>query len=139
MPFYGGPGLEIEYTYVAVKPFKAEHPIGSGTLVMYNPGETFPGEDWGMAAHNLVEIGKAVRLAKNVGEMGGTVVPPPSPPAPTPDDLIDRATSNEMALESFMGEWPVQGGGGWWTLSDGSRVRGETAAKQAQRLLDEEG
>jgi len=116
---------------VAVSPFSAEHPVGSGTVVRYQPGERFPGEEWGMAAHNLVEMGKAVRLAVNVPELGGTILSPPVEPAVAPSAV-------EVSLESYMGEFPVQGGGGWWMLSDGSRVRGEVAARDGQRLLDEE-
>lgn len=125
MPYYGGPDLNITYTYVAVRPFTAEHPIGSGIMVSYAPGDTFPGEDWGNAAFNLVEAGKAVRLAKNIGDVTLGTVFPDSEPAyvPEPDGAVGEPG------------YPVKGGGGWWTLSDGSRVRGEQDAYEAQAAL----
>lgn len=131
MGYYGGPELGIEYTFVAVAPLDAEHPLGSGIVMHYAPGETFPGEDWGNAAHNLVEMGKAVRLAVNVKPAGGTPVPPPAAPEPELDPVAET-------LASYEGEWPAKGGGGWFTLSNGERVRGEEAALAAQRHLDEE-
>lgn len=135
MPVYGGPDLGITYTFVAVVPFKAEHPIGSGTVVTYNPGDTFPGEEWGNAAHNLVEVGKAVRLAVNVADAGGSQVAV-TPPASTekPADEVNRERE-ELTVTGY----PHKGGGGWWTLSDGSRVRGEDEALEAQKALDEGG
>lgn len=33
-------------------------------------------------------------------------------------------------------EWPKQGLGGWWTLSDGSKVQGEDAAREAEAALE---
>lgn len=58
--------VKIVVTYVAIKPLKAEHPIGSGIVVEYAPGELIPAEEWGRAAHNLVENGKAAMMAINV-------------------------------------------------------------------------
>lgn len=62
--------MQVIYRYFAVKPIRAEHPIGSGTIVDYKPGEEVPAGDWGRAADNLVELGKAARVAFNVPEEG---------------------------------------------------------------------
>lgn len=115
MAYYGGPSVNINYVYVAVQPIQAEHPIGSGIVVTYNPGDTFPGEEWGNAAHNLVEVGKAVRLAINVENGGGSQSATPAP-----------------AVTSY----PHHEGAGWFLLSDGSRVRGKEQAVAAQEELD---
>lgn len=58
--------MHVIYRYFAVKPIKAEHPIGSGEIVEFPPGAEIPGSDWGRAIHNLVELGKAARVAFNV-------------------------------------------------------------------------
>lgn len=58
--------MHVEFSYVAIKPLRAEHPVGSGTIVEYQPGEVIPASDWGRAADNLVERGKAAMMAVNV-------------------------------------------------------------------------
>lgn len=62
--------MRVEYHYFAVKPIRAEHPIGSGVIVEYLPGQEIPANDWGRAANNLVELGKAARVAFNIPEEG---------------------------------------------------------------------
>jgi hypothetical protein len=58
--------VQVIYRYFAVKPLRAEHPVGSGEIVNYQPGDEIPGNDWGRATDNLVELGKAARVAFNV-------------------------------------------------------------------------
>lgn len=136
MPFYGAPELDIEYTFVAVSPFQAEHPIGSGQIVQYQPGDEFPGADWGNAAHNLVEVGKAVRLAINVG--GSSEMVPAGPPAISETEKTVEEVNLEQEESQVTSYYPIQGNAGWWTLSDGSKVRGEDEAMMAQAELDSE-
>lgn len=62
--------MQVIYKYFAIKPLRAEHPVGSGKIVDYRPGEEIPGSDWGRAIDNLVELGKAARVAFNVPEEG---------------------------------------------------------------------
>jgi len=62
--------MRIEYGYIALKPIKAEHPIGSGTVVEYLPGDPVPAADWGRAEDSLVERGKIARYMINVEEVG---------------------------------------------------------------------
>lgn len=137
MPIYGGPDLGISYTFLAVVPFKAEHPIGSGTVVQYNPGDPFPGEDWGNAASNLVEMGKAVRLAVNVADVGGSQEAV-TPTAPTEHTAAEVNAEQAEHQNEDVTRYPVKGGGGWFTLSDGSRIRGEEEAVAAQESLYDE-
>lgn len=134
MPVYGAPDLGIEYAFIAVVPFDAEHPIGSGQVVHYNPGDPFPGEDWGNAAHNLVEVGKAVRLAVNIGGGSQPAAAPVVPETELTADQVNVLQASGGAVTSY----PVAGSAGWWTLSDGSKVRGEEAALEAQAELDAE-
>lgn len=133
MPIYGGPDIAIEYTFIAVRPFTAEQPIGSGILVTYQPGDPFPGEEWGQAAHNLVEVGKAVRLAVNVGSPAAPVVSVP----PEETELTVQEV-NEITSPEEVTSYPFHAGGGWWELSDGTKVRGEEAALEAETALHEE-
>lgn len=65
--------MQVIYRYFAIKPIKAEHPVGSGEIVDYKPGEEIPAGEWGRAADNLVELGKAARVAFNVPEEGEDV------------------------------------------------------------------
>ena len=65
---------EIVFSYVAIKPLRAEHPVGSGIIVEYLPGDVIPAGEWGRAADNLVELGKAARLAVNVASEEDEVV-----------------------------------------------------------------
>lgn len=134
MPVYGAPDLGIEYAFVAVVPFDAEHPIGSGNVVHYNPGDPFPGEDWGNAAHNLVEVGKAVRLAVNIGGGSQSVA---TPSAPDSTEFTAEEVNATQAASSVTG-YPIAGKAGWFELSDGSKIRGEDAALEAQAELDGE-
>jgi hypothetical protein len=151
----------IVFSYVAVKPIKAEHPIGSGLIVDYEPGDVIPAGEWGRAADNLVELGKAAMMAINVpddGEDWPSVGQLPDPAAPTGHGLSDPTHSYlnyegverdavqpvsedepEAEEEEDQGDmshsFPEHTGGGWYTLSDGSRVRGEDAATAAEAAL----
>lgn len=129
--------LTQEYTYIAAKPFWAEHPIGSGIRVDYEPGMEVPAGEWGRAADNLVERGKIFRTAKNVwvdepgasvggGEAGASAL---SEGAPSAADASAEETDEVVS-------YPVKKGGGFWLLSDGSKVRGKAAAEAAQTVLD---
>lgn len=60
--------MQVIYRYFAVKPISAEHPIGSGEIVKYEPGQEVPAGEWGRAAANLVEMGKIARVAFNVDD-----------------------------------------------------------------------
>lgn len=113
----------VEFSYVAVKPISAEHPVGSGKTVDYAPGDIIPAEDWGMAAHNLVELGKAARLAVNVMEE---------------DDLIGAGFSDEASplhqeVLAFVEDHHE--GSGWYNLSNGERMRGKKPALVAELKL----
>lgn len=66
--------MRVEYHYFAIKPIRAEHPVGSGTIVEYQPGQEIPANDWGRAADNLVELNKAARVAFNIPEDGDVQV-----------------------------------------------------------------
>lgn len=131
MAYYGGPDIGIEYTFVAVKPFAAEHPIGSGKTVWYQPGDEFPGEEWGNAAHNLVEVGKAVRLAVNVVGKGSEKTSPVALEQPVAEEM--KVATSEVT------SYPIVGKAGWFELSDGTKIRGQEAALEAQAILDEGG
>ncbi len=101
-------------------------------MVRYNPGDPFPGEDWGNAAHNLVEVGKAVRLAVNIG--GGSQ-PVATPPVPETEKTAWEVNADQ-GDEAHAVIYPVATGSGWYTLSDGSRVRGEENALEAEAELE---
>lgn len=49
--------------------------------------------------------------------------------APADDDNQEPADDDTSA-------WPVKGKGGWFELSDGSKVRGEDNAVEAQEAID---
>ncbi len=144
---------EIAFGFKAIKPITAEHPIGSGKIVTYQPGDEVPAGDWGRAADNLVENGKIMRYAVNVyapGETGGES--PPSSGSATavavdaggaPDDPGDEPTidpgaddPDDDADPGTPGAFPVHRGRGNYVLSDGSRVRGREEAEAAQAALD---
>lgn len=127
MPYYGGPGIAIEYKFVAVQPFDAEHPLGSGVVVHYGPGDEFPGEEWGNSAFNLIEMGKAVRLATNLS------------PLPHGHDGPDATTEEPVSLSNVEVGYPQAQGFGWYLLSDGAKIRGKDEAYAAQAALDQGG
>lgn len=107
--------LEIQYSFIAVRPFDAEHPIGSGKVVHYEPGDVAPAGDWGSAAYSMMEMGKIERLAVNVESLGEALV-----------------EENETADDA---EYPVHIGAGWYLLSSGERIRTKALAEQAQKDL----
>jgi hypothetical protein len=51
------------------------------------------------------------------------------------DLLTEPKTQRAGASSKSAGASPTHLGGGWYELSDGSRVRGKDAAARAQRLL----
>lgn len=89
---------EIRYTYIAAKPFLAEHPIGSGIVVQYNPGDEVPASDWGAATNNMLEMGKIFQTAINV-----------EVPDPTDDGGLGQGddASSEVALPEVTEDEPT--------------------------------
>lgn len=142
----------VIWGFKAVKPFDAEHPIGSGIMVHYSPGEEVPAGDWGRAEGFMLEAGTIMRYAKNVVEMPTPQVAlaaqvggneereePSAPPAPAVDPLLadtaDEAAPEDDDTVSAEG-FPRHVGGSIYELSDGEHVRGKQAALTAQAALD---
>ncbi len=111
------------FKYFAVKPMKAEHPIGSGTIVEYKVGEEIPGGDWGRSTDWLVENGKAVRMADNVWVDDGD--------GPAPETAVVEPPVEPAVADAY----PLHKGAGWFALSDGTQVRGKEQAEAAEAAL----
>ena len=138
-------GWQNRSTYYARKPLRAEHPIGSGTIVEYQPGDVIPAGEWGASANWLVENGRAAEMFDNVWVDD---VPAPQveqvherdhrrgdgfesgPPGVVNPNVDESAPKVPYGIEAF----PLSEGGGWFRTSDGSRIRG---AKNAQAAQDE--
>ncbi len=120
------------FRYFAVKPLKAEHPIGSGTIVDYKVGEEIPAGEWGRSTDWLVENGKAVRMADNVWSDDGDG-PEPEPPSQEPATDEERALAEAVASGTAV--YPIAAKAVWFTLSDGSKVRGREQAEAAEAAL----
>ena len=122
--------LQIQYTYIATFPITVEHPVGSGEIVRYEPGDVVPAGEWGAAAANLMEMGKIERLQVNVSPSGEVVKGTgtdrertvPALPVYGGDPIVDT-------------EFPLHVGAGWFVLSDGTRLRGKDAAHEAEKGL----
>lgn len=145
----------VRFGFKAIKPFDAEHPIGSGTMVHYAPGDEVPASEWGRAEGFMVEAGSIMRYAINVAEVPGQITAPPklpptdsplSPPEQGPrplspenqethysEDLPDTVEEEWELPED--GSYPFHKGGPLWVLSDRSLFRG----KKAQALAAEAG
>lgn len=144
----------VVWGFKAVKPFTAEHPIGSGTMVDYAPGDEVPASDWGRAEGFMVEAGTIIRYVKNVAEVPGQVTTPPpgvmdspvvvptvSPPEPSAvvvEEDEEEEGDDGLAEVPEDAEFPYAVGGGWYVLSNGERVRGRSAATNAQATLEVE-
>ena len=119
--------FSIKYTYIAAKPIRAEHPVGSGIIVDYQPGDVIPAEDWGRAADNLCEVGKAFRTAINLAD----------PVVEAPVVKVAAVVSAAVDAVGVVGgqEYPRHIGAGVWEVSDGSRVKGKAAAIESELAL----
>lgn len=135
------------FKFVAVKRIVAEHPIGSGIDVVYEPGDDVPAGEWGRSADNLIEVGKIMRVAVLVsdendspeGRAGDTSPPPASEKTA---DEVNAETADEPPPASSPDatpEWPKDHGKGDYELSDGSHVYGQNKARAAQEALDNQG
>lgn len=143
------PTDQVHWGFKAIKPFDAEHPIGTGTMVHYDPGDEVPASDWGRAEGFMVEAGSIMRYAKNVAEVPGQITTPPREAIPTqaPPEQGPRPLSpeNDPAVGEVTGEvgedwelpdggsYPFHKGGPLWVLSNRSLFRG----KKAQALAAE--
>ncbi len=126
---------EIRFGFKAIRPFDAWH---DDQVVHYEPGDEVPAGEWkGAAVDAMVENGKLMRYATNVyapGELGG-------------DALVEEAVAEVLAEETggdgrtpvpetLTDPFPRATGGGYFTLSDGRKVRGKAKALAAQAELD---
>lgn len=128
------------FKFVAVKQITAEHPMGSGIHVTYEPGDEVPANEWGRATDNLVEVGKIQRIAVLVPDEDdlpqGAAETSPLPPSEKTADEVNAETANEPPPASAGGdEWPRDLGKGQYELSDGSHVYGKNKAQAAQDAL----
>ena len=148
----------IQFGFKAIKPITAWH---DEQEVTFQPGDEVPANEWkGAAVEALIENGKLMRYATNVyeaGEFGGEALATQVRSVPMPDDrdeLVARIADLERLVARLSGE-PVEeeGGsdgsgtgenapfprgpdGGFYELSDGSRVKGKAKALAAQAELD---
>lgn len=135
-------GDPVIWGFKAIKPFDAEHPIGSGTMVHYNPGDEVPASEWGRAEGFMVEAGSIMRYAVNVAEVPGQVTsappaaatPPETPAAPPKEEVAPPAPPDEEVPDDAT--FPHKQSAGWYALSDGSKVHGKASAIAAQAALD---
>ncbi len=145
---------EIKFGFKAIKPILAWH---NEQEMTFQPGDEVPANEWkGAAVEALIENGKLMRYATNVygpGEVGGESLST-TPASALPDDrdallariddlerLVARLGVGEPdTLEDLDGgseeSFPRLEGGGFYVLSEGSRVRGKAKAVAAQAELD---
>ncbi len=153
----------VEFSWVALKPIRAEHPLGSGTEVEYQPGDLVPANDWGQAVHHLEANGKIAQVAVNVldpEDASGLASRPGGVPGkglsdPDREFLAYEGQSKKkkavaepkLAKEDSDGDEPVTTdesefphhlGAGLYELSDGSQVKGKFRAREAQATLTAE-
>jgi hypothetical protein len=135
---------EIKFGFKAIKPLTAEHPVGSGTVVVYQPGDEVPANEWpGAAVEALIENEKLMRYATNVyapGEVGGEALPSVAA-SPIVSEGFDVGEGFEVPPDgteaTLAGEpFPRPLGGGAYELSDGTHVKGKAKALAAQAALD---
>ena len=120
---------ETIWRFKAIKPIRAEHPVGSGIIVEYQPGEDVPAGEWGQAASWLVERDKIMRYGLNQYEDGHSDFPPTSSAASEGEP--------EGVASSSDAEFPKHKGGPWYELSNGEQVRGKDQANAAEAALGE--
>ena len=130
----------VEFSWVALKPIRAEHPLGSGVVVEYMPGDLVPANDWGQAVEHLAANGKIAQIAINVldpGEVAGVAAPPGPPPTGLSDpDRAYLALEGQPGPVEPDGAFPRHLGNGLYELGDGSKVRGKRAALAGQEALE---
>ena len=89
-------GFQQSISHYAARPFKAEHPIGSGQVgVEYKPGDLVPASEWGPAANWLKESGKIFEAA---GEPVRVDDPPASPVSQVREPVVHRNVAGRLAL-----------------------------------------
>lgn len=119
---------ETIWRYKAIKPIRAEHPIGSGIIVVYEPGDDVPAGDWGASASWLVERDKIMRFGLNQYEDGHTDFDDSEvPQSPTDVQVTWDGAEEEFPKHDEFGPW--------YTLSNGDRVKGKQAAIDAEAAL----
>jgi hypothetical protein len=137
-------GWQSVSTYYARKPLRAEHPVGSGTIVEYKPGDVIPAGEWGPSSAWLVENGKAAEMFDSVwvDDDGEDFGPHPSTQVRKPNVIgaTERA-ENPLYDETSPVEdlsYPVHEGAGWYQLSNGEKVRGKEDATAAEAALGDD-
>lgn len=116
----------VVWGFKAIKPFDAEHPIGTGTMVHYDPGDEVPASDWGRAEGFMIEAGTIMRYARNVAEVPGQITTAPRTGAQAESDAV---VETEPLPDGAV--YPHHKGGPVWVLSDGSEFHGKKAAALA--------
>jgi hypothetical protein len=95
----------VIWGFKAIRPFDAEHPVGSGTMVHYDPGDEVPASDWGRAEGFMVEAGTIMRYARDIVTVPGQVAAPPpaqmDDPVPVPTEaVLDAAVVTRPVLST---------------------------------------
>ena len=131
----------VEFSWVALKPIRAEHPLGSGIVVEYMPGDLVPANDWGQAVEHLAANGKIAQIAVNVLDPEDAVEVAKRPGGPAkgltdPDRDYLALEGQPEPIDGGAGAFPRHLGNGLYELGDGSKVKGKRAAQAAQDALD---
>lgn len=129
------------FRFVAVKRITAEHPMGSGIEVTYEPGDEVPANEWGRATDNLIEVGKIQRIAVLVSDdddslQGAELDAGSLQSSEKAADQVNAEQAGEPLPLSAGEGWPHNLGKGQYELSDGSKVYGKNKAEAAQAALD---
>ena len=130
----------VEFSWVALKPIRAEHPLGSGVVVEYMPGDLVPANDWGQAVEHLAANGKIAQIAVNVldpEDAAGAATRPGGPAKGLTDPDRDYlALEGQPGPADPDGAFPRHLGNSVYELGDGSKVKGKRAALAGQAALD---
>lgn len=91
---------------------------------------------------DCMDCGYDTTVARSTPDKDATPADTPTPTQPAeaaeaPDPDGDVATHEVRTLLRGDKDWPVHEGAGWYTLSNGHKVRGKAAAHEQQSALDE--
>ena len=145
--------MTINLRYVALSPLHIQKMVSEGVPLLdergqyvftdYKTGDEVPAETWGQRViSRMVEYRRLLPVATDssatvdVPRTGSAykgeverVVTEPSPPAQAVTSYAEDLRMPEVR------EFPYHYGGPWYELSDGSRVKGKTAADAGQAIL----
>lgn len=125
-------------TYSVVQKFRDFKDLEAKQLHTYEVGDSYPREGYKPEEERINELLANDNEGRHELLKGKPIIEEVAEKAEPENPPVDLEEDPEAIEQSVDGPFPIHTGGGYYELSDGSKVQGKEAAATAQKALNVE-